>query len=77
MTRETFKILDKLQEMNVSFCLQCQGENRYYNLMVKDKEGKEQYFNSSHFLVIEENLKAMWGHLLKPSMPTPKGFPAP
>ena len=76
--RDLYKIFAKLEDMNLSFCFQCQGKSKYYNLSVCDIKGKQHCFNSENVQDIEDNLKVMWGHLLDaPAMPIPTGMPRP
>ena len=77
-----FKILEKLIEKKVAFCLQSRGEQGFYNLKVVDPKGKEHYFHREDIEDIELALEVIWGHILheKPAMslPVPKmGIPSP
>ena len=73
---DLFKILLKLNERKVPFCFQSQGQKNYYNLSIRDINGKQIYLQSDNLKDLEKRAKVFWGHLLKP-IPLPKGFPIP
>jgi hypothetical protein len=71
---DMFKILAKLSENRVSYCLQNQGKNNFYNLAVDDPKGKRHNIHSDKLEDIENGLKIFWGHLLTAQV---MSFPRP
>ena len=59
-----------MQENGVDFCFQHRPSSNYYNLKVISPKGEEIYLHSENIDSIEKNLEIIWGHLLKPSMPS-------
>ena len=82
--RDLYKILNELDKRKIHFCFQSHGDKAFYNLIVKDTEGKSKCFSSSQIEIIENTLKVLWGHLItgpaviipSPSL-KPIGMPLP
>lgn len=83
-----FKILERMTEEKVHFCLNVHPDHRYYNLSVKDRRGTNHYRHADNIEEIEEALIMFYGDLLDaptpkvaipvpPSMPLPGGMPLP
>lgn len=79
--RDFFKIVERLVEKRVWFCMQSQNKSEFYNISVDDIHGKTHHINSYDLGEVEERLKVIWGHLLEESAPAPKpslsGLPRP
>ena len=74
---DLYKLFQKLDEKNIPFCYQSQSASKFYNLAIKDIKGKSHYIHSENLKEVEAGLKILWGHLLKPTIPVPAGFPTP
>jgi len=74
-----FKILEKMTEKKIRFCINVHPEHSYYNLMVEQPNGKDKYFHIKSIQDMEQCLDIMYGSLLAPAkaMPLPAGFPMP
>ena len=79
---KVFLILEQLTINKVHYCLQSHGAIEFYNLKVTTPEGEEKYLGSDKLDEIEDQLDAIWGHLINSTAtvikaPAPLSVPIP
>lgn len=80
--RDFYRILEKLNDQNISYLFQSQRQPRgtkFYNISYECPKGDTHLFHEHDLGVIEKALSIHWGHLLTTpsSLPLPPGFPKP
>jgi len=73
--KHLYKIFEAMDNRNIPYCFQSHGTSKYYNLKLKDVNGKEHYFSSSSLIEIEMFALKINGKLL--NNPLPKKIPLP
>lgn len=72
--RDFYRILEKLNDQNVSYLFQSQRQPRgtkFYNLSYECPKGDTHLFHEHDLSVIEKALSIHWGHLLTGICPAP------
>jgi len=76
MSHNLYKLLEKLDEKNIWFCLQVQWPQKFYNLGVYSPDQVKVNMHYETRPELELALSVMYGHLLEePKIPA--GFPMP